>query len=177
MLPFLEWAGGSCQLAVILVEETAFKVKLIGACEGTEIQWIKDQRTNKIRTIFNSSIFLLFCEILWALRGVRETCTYTEDVSTNSITIVINIIGNLSRVIFERRTSTPKRHFPFNSSQSEAKVLAVRVISSCARSARTTRGLRVVLAAYKLGWPLYISIFLWVYPMVAALTSSTVWCH
>lgn len=69
MLPFLEWAGGSSQLAVILVEETAFKVKLTGACEGTEIQWIKEQRKNKIRNIFNSSIFLWFCEILWALKA------------------------------------------------------------------------------------------------------------
>ena len=46
-----------------------------------------------------------------------------------------NIIGNLRRVIFERRTST-KRHFPFNSSQSEAKGLAVRVIISL-RAKRT----------------------------------------
>ena len=55
-----------------------------------------------------------------------------------------NIIGNLSGVIFERRTST-KRYFPFNSSQSEAKGLAVRVIISFRakhmHNALTARGL------------------------------------
>ena len=55
-----------------------------------------------------------------------------------------NIIGNLSRVIFERRTST-KRYFPFNSSQSEAKGLAVRVMISFRakhmHNALTARGL------------------------------------
>ena len=55
-----------------------------------------------------------------------------------------NIIGNLSRVIFERRTST-KRYFPFNSSQSGAKGLAVRVIISLrtkrTHNAWTARGL------------------------------------
>ena len=55
-----------------------------------------------------------------------------------------NIIGNISRVIFERRTTT-KGYFPFNSSQSEAEGLAVRVmgISFCAKrmhSAWTARG-------------------------------------
>ena len=55
-----------------------------------------------------------------------------------------NIIGNLSRVIFERRTST-KRYFPFNSSQSETKGLAVRVMISFRakhmHNALTARGL------------------------------------
>ena len=37
MIPFLESAGGSCQLAVMLVEVSAVTVKLVGACEGTEI--------------------------------------------------------------------------------------------------------------------------------------------
>ena len=46
-----------------------------------------------------------------------------------------NIIGNLSRVIFERKKKK-KRHFPFNSSQSETKGLAVRVIISL-RAKRT----------------------------------------
>ena len=55
-----------------------------------------------------------------------------------------DIIGNLSKVIFERRTST-KRHFPFDSSQSEAKGLAVRVMISLRakrmHNAWTARGL------------------------------------
>lgn len=37
MIPFLESTGGNCQRAVILVEEFAAKVKLIGALEGTAI--------------------------------------------------------------------------------------------------------------------------------------------
>ena len=38
MIPCLEYAGGNCQDAVILVEEREDKVKLLGACEGTEIK-------------------------------------------------------------------------------------------------------------------------------------------
>ena len=37
MIPFLESAGGSCQLAVILIEEAAVTVKLPGDCEGAEM--------------------------------------------------------------------------------------------------------------------------------------------
>ena len=42
MIPFLESAGGSSQVAVMLVEVAAITVKLTGACEGTEI----DELTN-----------------------------------------------------------------------------------------------------------------------------------
>ena len=37
MIPFLESAGGNCQDTVILLEELAVTVKLLGAFEGTEI--------------------------------------------------------------------------------------------------------------------------------------------
>ena len=37
MIPFLESAGGNCQDAVILVEELAVTVKLVGDPEGTAI--------------------------------------------------------------------------------------------------------------------------------------------
>ena len=37
MIPFLESAGGSCQLAVILVEDSAATEKLVGAFEGAEM--------------------------------------------------------------------------------------------------------------------------------------------
>ena len=38
MIPCLEYAGGNCQDAVILVEEVADRVNSLGACEGTEIK-------------------------------------------------------------------------------------------------------------------------------------------
>ena len=38
MIPFLESADGSCQLAVILVEVAEVTVKLVGACEGTGME-------------------------------------------------------------------------------------------------------------------------------------------
>ena len=37
MIPFLESSGGNCQDASILVEVLAVREKLLGACEGTEI--------------------------------------------------------------------------------------------------------------------------------------------
>ena len=37
IFPFLAFSGGNSQDAVILVEELAVTVKLLGACEGTEI--------------------------------------------------------------------------------------------------------------------------------------------
>ena len=37
MIPFLESTGGSCQFAVILVEDAAATVKVVGACEGAVI--------------------------------------------------------------------------------------------------------------------------------------------
>ena len=37
MIPFLESAGGSCQFAVILVEDAAATVKVVGAFEGAVI--------------------------------------------------------------------------------------------------------------------------------------------
>ena len=37
MIPCLAYSGGSCQEAVILVELLAITVKLLGACDGTEI--------------------------------------------------------------------------------------------------------------------------------------------
>ena len=40
MFPCMEFAGGNCQDAVMLVEELAIRVKLLGACEGTEIKKI-----------------------------------------------------------------------------------------------------------------------------------------
>ena len=36
MIPCLEYEGGNCQVAVILVDEVADKFKSLGACEGTE---------------------------------------------------------------------------------------------------------------------------------------------
>ena len=36
MIPCLAFTGGNCQDAVILVEELAVKVKLLGAFDGTE---------------------------------------------------------------------------------------------------------------------------------------------
>ena len=41
MIPCLESAGGSCQDAVILVEELAVTVKPLGGCEGTEIEQLR----------------------------------------------------------------------------------------------------------------------------------------
>ena len=41
MFPFLESAGGNCQDAVILVEELALTVKLVGAFEGAAIGIVK----------------------------------------------------------------------------------------------------------------------------------------
>ena len=38
MIPCLEYEGGNCQVAVILVDEVADKFKSLGACEGTEIK-------------------------------------------------------------------------------------------------------------------------------------------
>ena len=38
MIPCLEYAGGKCQDALILVEEIADKVNSLGALEGTEIK-------------------------------------------------------------------------------------------------------------------------------------------
>ena len=38
MIPCLEYAGGNCQDAVILVEEIADKANSLGAFEGTEIK-------------------------------------------------------------------------------------------------------------------------------------------
>ena len=37
MFPCLAFSGGNSQDAAILVEELAVTVKLLGACEGTEI--------------------------------------------------------------------------------------------------------------------------------------------
>ena len=36
MIPFLEYSGGNCQDASILMEVLAVREKLLGACEGTE---------------------------------------------------------------------------------------------------------------------------------------------
>ena len=41
MIPCLEPAGGNCQDTVILVEELAVTVKLVGGCEGTAIEKLK----------------------------------------------------------------------------------------------------------------------------------------
>ena len=41
MFPFLESSGGNCQDAVILVEELAFTVKLVGAFEGAAVGKVK----------------------------------------------------------------------------------------------------------------------------------------
>ena len=41
MFPCLASAGGNCQDAVILVEELALTVKLVGAFEGTAIGKVK----------------------------------------------------------------------------------------------------------------------------------------
>ena len=41
MIPFLESSGGNCQDAVILVEELAFTVNLVGAFEGAAIGTVK----------------------------------------------------------------------------------------------------------------------------------------
>ena len=41
MFPFLESAGGNCQDAVMLVEELALTVKLVGAFEGAAIGTVK----------------------------------------------------------------------------------------------------------------------------------------
>ena len=38
MVPCVEYEGGNCQVAVILVDEIADKVKSLGACVGTEIE-------------------------------------------------------------------------------------------------------------------------------------------
>ena len=38
MIPCLEYAGGKCHDALILVEEIADKVNSLGALEGTEIK-------------------------------------------------------------------------------------------------------------------------------------------
>ena len=40
MIPFLESAGGNCQDASILVEVFAVREKLLGACEGTAIEFL-----------------------------------------------------------------------------------------------------------------------------------------
>ena len=45
MFPFLASAGGSCQFAVILVEEAAVTVKLAGASRGTVINHAKTGRS------------------------------------------------------------------------------------------------------------------------------------
>ena len=49
MIPFLESAGGNCQDAVILVEELAVTVKLVGDPEGTAIG--KRKSLNYVMTI------------------------------------------------------------------------------------------------------------------------------
>ena len=41
MIPCLEYAGGNCQDALILIEEVAVRVKPLGACEGTEIEQLR----------------------------------------------------------------------------------------------------------------------------------------
>ena len=41
MIPFLASAGGNCQDASILVEVFAVREKLVGACEGTGIEFLQ----------------------------------------------------------------------------------------------------------------------------------------
>ena len=41
MIPFLESAGGNCQDVVILVEELAVTMKLVGGSEGTAVEKLK----------------------------------------------------------------------------------------------------------------------------------------
>ena len=41
MIPFLEFGGGNCQDASILVDDFAARENLLGACEGTEIKEIE----------------------------------------------------------------------------------------------------------------------------------------
>ena len=40
MFPFLEFSGGNCHDASILVEVLAVREKFVGACEGTGIEFL-----------------------------------------------------------------------------------------------------------------------------------------
>ena len=68
IIPLLESAGGSCQLAVILVEETAVTVKLSGGWKGTEIQqqkiWMSHAK--------------LFISVVWVL--VLQNKKYRKNI-------------------------------------------------------------------------------------------------
>ena len=46
MFPFLSSAGGNCQDASMLVEVLAVREKLVGACEGTGIEFYNEKKSS-----------------------------------------------------------------------------------------------------------------------------------